>query len=147
MKRFAKLTLPVNLLLSGMTTSATSELTIFPNAPPMTTPTARSRTFPRMADSLNSLKIATFFCGVFEVQVFHKQQLVRTVFNISKSGGTQRPTRRAGVRHPAARIPAPLFAHGIVTVLTAEISRRASAVKTGRRRHFGRGNGPKTAEI
>jgi hypothetical protein len=43
--------------MGGMITSATSELTIFPNAPPMMTPTARSTTFPRMANVLNSFII------------------------------------------------------------------------------------------
>ncbi|MNT28403.1 hypothetical protein D3C72_1640890 [compost metagenome] len=35
--------------------SSTSEVTILPNAPPITTPTARSMTLPLMANSLNSL--------------------------------------------------------------------------------------------
>src|SRR3981081_1733218 len=37
-----------------MMTSATTELTILPNAAPITTPTARSMTLPFMANSLNS---------------------------------------------------------------------------------------------
>src|SRR5207247_4351319 len=37
-----------------MSTSSTSEDTIFPNAAPIITPTAKSTTFPRMAKSLNS---------------------------------------------------------------------------------------------
>ena len=45
--------------MGGMITSATRELTIFPKATPMITPTARSTTLPRMANSRNSLKIAT----------------------------------------------------------------------------------------
>jgi hypothetical protein len=45
---------PVRKDITGMMISATSELTIFPNAPPITTQTARSMTLPRMANDLNS---------------------------------------------------------------------------------------------
>ena len=38
-------------------TSSTSDLTMVPNAPPMMMPTAKSTTFPRMANALNSLNI------------------------------------------------------------------------------------------
>src|SRR4029077_18981165 len=41
----------------GMMMSPTSELTIPPKAAPMITPTAKSTTLPRMANSLNSLSI------------------------------------------------------------------------------------------
>ncbi len=37
--------------------SSTNEEIIFPKAPPITTPTARSITFPRIANSLNSLSM------------------------------------------------------------------------------------------
>src|ERR1043166_1811547 len=40
--------------MGGVRTSATSELTILPKAPPMMTPTAISTTLPRIANSLNS---------------------------------------------------------------------------------------------
>ena len=40
--------------IGGISTSFTSDDTIFPNAPPMMTPTARSMTLPRIANSLNS---------------------------------------------------------------------------------------------
>src|SRR5690242_14996490 len=43
--------------MSGITISATSELTIPPNAAPMITPTARSTTLPRIANFLNSSSI------------------------------------------------------------------------------------------
>src|SRR6187399_3064069 len=43
----------------GMIRSATSELTIAPNAAPMITPTARSTTLPRIANFLNSSSIVT----------------------------------------------------------------------------------------
>ena len=40
----------------GMTTSLTRELTMSVNAPPMMTPTARSMTFPREINCLNSVQ-------------------------------------------------------------------------------------------
>ena len=43
--------------MGGMMTSPTSDETILPNAAPITTPTARSRTLPRITNSLNSLAI------------------------------------------------------------------------------------------
>src|SRR5258705_5656649 len=52
--RSLKLMLPINRPIGGMMTSATSELTILPNAAPITTPTARSMTLPFIANSLNS---------------------------------------------------------------------------------------------
>src|SRR3954447_19169583 len=46
----------------GMMMSSTSEVTMAPNATPMTTPTARSTTLPRRANFLNSsnIKLASF---------------------------------------------------------------------------------------
>jgi hypothetical protein len=49
-----KSTPPSTSPIGGMSTSPTSEETIFPNAAPMTTPTARSRTLPRITKALNS---------------------------------------------------------------------------------------------
>ena len=43
--------------IGGMMMSATRDDTMVPNAPPMTTPTARSTTFPRMTNSLNSFNM------------------------------------------------------------------------------------------
>jgi hypothetical protein len=40
--------------MTGMMMSATNDSTIFPNAAPMITPTARSTTLPLTANSLNS---------------------------------------------------------------------------------------------
>jgi hypothetical protein len=51
-----KLTPPINLPIGGIRMSATSDDTILPNAAPITTPTARSTTLPRMAKALNSLR-------------------------------------------------------------------------------------------
>src|SRR3954471_20249071 len=58
MNRLAKSTLPSIRPIGGMMTSSTSEVMILPKAAPMITPTARSRTLPRTASSLNSLSIA-----------------------------------------------------------------------------------------
>src|SRR6478736_3270696 len=55
MKRLEKSSLPNTRPMIGMITSATSESTILPKAPPMITPTARSTTLPLTANSLNSL--------------------------------------------------------------------------------------------
>lgn len=49
-----KFTPPVRKLITGMMTSVTSDVTILPNAPPITTQTARSTTLPRIAKALNS---------------------------------------------------------------------------------------------
>src|SRR5271154_3387405 len=55
--------------MGGIMISSTSDETIFPNAAPITTPTARSITLPRIANSLNSFSIAfslqqrSRFCG------------------------------------------------------------------------------------
>ncbi len=44
--------------ITGMKMSWTAELTMAPKAAPMITPTARSTTFPRSANFLNSSSIA-----------------------------------------------------------------------------------------
>src|SRR4051794_6329105 len=46
---------PIAIPIGGMMMSLTREVTTPPNAAPMITPTARSRTLPRIANSLNSL--------------------------------------------------------------------------------------------
>src|SRR5215472_16337907 len=58
---FEKSTRPRRSPSGGIRTSATSEFTIFPNAAPMMTPIAMSRTFPFMANSLNSLNMVISF--------------------------------------------------------------------------------------
>src|SRR5712691_12794215 len=60
-KRFEKSTLPRISPMGGMMTSATRDCTMEPKAAPMMMPTAMSTTFPRMANSLNSLSIALLF--------------------------------------------------------------------------------------
>src|SRR5215831_15634082 len=55
MNRFEKSTRPKAFPNGGMSTSSTSEDTIFPKAAPRITPIAKSKTLPRMANSLNSL--------------------------------------------------------------------------------------------
>src|SRR5690349_14004545 len=57
MKKFEKSTLPMRTPMGGIRTSLTNEVTIFPNAPPMMIPTARSSTFPRIANVLNSFNM------------------------------------------------------------------------------------------
>src|SRR6185436_6188969 len=52
-----KSTCPVNKLNNGLRISLTSELTIWLNAAPNTTPTASSRALPLIANSLNSFHI------------------------------------------------------------------------------------------
>ncbi len=49
-----KSTPPVNLPITGISTSLTNEPMIFPKAPPMMIPTAMSMTLPFIANSLNS---------------------------------------------------------------------------------------------
>ena len=60
-RRSVKFTLPSNAPIGGIRMSLTSDETIFPNAPPMITPTAMSITLPFMANSLNSLKNPILF--------------------------------------------------------------------------------------
>src|SRR4051794_7441979 len=62
MKRFAKSTLPSASPIGGMMTPSTSDVTILPKAAPMITATARSTTFPRAMNSLNSLHMVVFSC-------------------------------------------------------------------------------------
>ena len=56
---------PVIQPIGGMITSLTSELTILPNAPPMTIPTAMSITLPRIANALNSCSMLMRFSPGF----------------------------------------------------------------------------------
>ncbi|MNC38341.1 hypothetical protein D3C75_869390 [compost metagenome] len=55
MNKSLKLAPPSNLPIGGIRISLTTDVTIFPNAPPIMTPTARSITLPFTANSLNSL--------------------------------------------------------------------------------------------
>src|SRR5262249_5851621 len=50
---------PITLPIGGMMISLTSDVTTAPKAAPMMTPTARSRTLPRIANSLNSLNMVS----------------------------------------------------------------------------------------
>src|SRR5271154_5419445 len=50
--------------MGGMMRSETSAVTIFPNAAPTMTPTARSATLPRSANSLNSSKMGIFMAVI-----------------------------------------------------------------------------------
>src|SRR5947207_527173 len=62
MKKSLKSTPPRSRPIGGIRTSLTSEETILPNAAPMITPTARSTTLPRMANSLNSFSTVFLLC-------------------------------------------------------------------------------------
>src|SRR5208282_991315 len=55
--KFEKSTLPSTNPISGMITSLTSEVVILPNAAPSTKPTAKSTTFPLIANCLKSESI------------------------------------------------------------------------------------------
>src|SRR5271166_3735392 len=57
MRWSVKSTPPVSMPSGGIITSLRKEETIFPNAPPMITPTAMSTTLPLTANSLNSSTI------------------------------------------------------------------------------------------
>src|SRR5262245_6179212 len=57
MNQLVKSSPPSTLPITGMMMSLTSESTIFPNAAPMITPTARSMTLPLTANSRNSFII------------------------------------------------------------------------------------------
>src|SRR6185312_257954 len=63
---FEKSMPPIRMPIGGMMMSLTSEVTILPNAPPITTATARSTTLPRMMKALKSFAklIAFSFRGV-----------------------------------------------------------------------------------
>src|SRR5712664_2306387 len=52
-----KSTRPSSRPIGGMITSSTSDETVFPKAAPIITPTAKSMTLPRMANSLNSFSM------------------------------------------------------------------------------------------
>ena len=55
--KFVKSNPPITTPIAGINTSFTSDVTIFPNAPPIITPTAKSITFPLAINFLNSLNI------------------------------------------------------------------------------------------
>src|SRR5260370_21530857 len=61
-----KSTWPSSRPIGGIITSSTSEDTIFPKAAPIITPTAKSTTLPRMANSLNSLNTGFLLCSFDE---------------------------------------------------------------------------------
>src|ERR1700730_18720635 len=73
MYKSEKFTGPSNFPIGGMMMSSTKDDTIFPKAAPIMTPTARSRTFPRMANSLNSLSTVFSFAFQFrQVAALHE---------------------------------------------------------------------------
>src|SRR5215467_8745856 len=63
MNRPEKSICPSKRPMGGIITSSTSDETIFPKAAPMITPTARSTTLPRIANSLNSFNTFCLLCS------------------------------------------------------------------------------------
>src|SRR4051812_20536729 len=59
--------------IGGMMTPSTSVVTIFPNAAPMITPTARSTTLPRAMNSLNSFSMARLLSTGGAVRKHHRR--------------------------------------------------------------------------
>src|SRR6185436_9005159 len=95
----------------GMRTSSTSEVTIFPNAAPRMTATARSRTFPRSTKALNSLSTraslrrAGFYPGALPWRG------ARVLLRLSRTpciheGASEEDTRRDTRPRPARAGPA-----------------------------------------
>src|SRR6185503_16713217 len=62
MNRFEKSTFPSIMPIGGMMIPSTRDVMIRPKAAPMITATARSRTFPRVMNSLNSFSIERLLC-------------------------------------------------------------------------------------
>src|SRR5580704_6108829 len=91
MNRFEKSTLPITTPMGGIRTSVTSEVTILPNAAPITMPIAKSSTFPRMMNSLNSLNID-------HLRDAHDSIRAATVRSREKFKGTGRRRSRLGKR-------------------------------------------------
>jgi hypothetical protein len=81
--------------MGGIITSSTSDETILPNAAPMITPTAKSTTLPRMANSLNPFSTAFLLCFSMKVNGGPAQEtLGRTV---SSADYIQERTIRGGI--------------------------------------------------
>src|SRR5262245_59938655 len=60
--------------MGGIKISLTKDVTILPNAPPMMTATARSRTLPRTTKSLNSFNIVWPPDGKYCCKVFYRRE-------------------------------------------------------------------------
>ena len=66
----------------GMIRSFTAESTIFPNAAPMITPTAKSMTLPLTAKALNSFNMLNPLCiKVFELSLAYRSLAVEALRN------------------------------------------------------------------
>src|SRR5712672_3661710 len=86
--------------IGGMMMSSTSEPTIFPNAAPIMTPTARSITLPRMANSLNSLNMELSLLRLD--LVVHQQRAWRGLYptrNANREGNAVKQLSRAKDKH------------------------------------------------
>lgn len=62
--------------INGVNKSATSAFTIVPNAAPTTTPTAKSTTFPRSRNCLNSLSILQLYQISCSYEVSHMEVVI-----------------------------------------------------------------------
>src|SRR5258708_25286333 len=93
----------------GIRTSATSDCTMPPKAAPMTTPTARSTTFPRSANFLNSSSIIASRACRNPSDSHHRTEIVETLVDQARvnHGGADRRPRRLG--HPDHGQP-----HGLI---------------------------------
>src|SRR6185503_18914201 len=65
----------------GMSRSSTNEVTILPNVAPIMTPTARSKTFPLLINSLNSFNIVQPSCGNRKLMVLAVTALAKRLSN------------------------------------------------------------------
>src|SRR6185437_11649509 len=89
MNKLEKSTLPISNPRGGIRTSPTSDETILPNAPPMMTPIAISRTFPFMANSLNSFSIVHLLKSAVQYD---------PTSDLPFTGGVERITQREQVQ-------------------------------------------------
>src|SRR5882762_5813689 len=92
-----KSTLPSNAPSGGMRMSSTKDETIFPKAAPTMTPTARSMTFPRMANSLNS------FSTVFSFAIHQGKRQPRSDSQIPRGQPAARIIQEAHCKRSAEK--------------------------------------------
>src|SRR5512132_2777348 len=80
---------PIASPIGGMMMSLTSDVTTVPNAAPMMTPMARSRTLPRIANSLNSLSTpSSLFCNRLKQQAGRGHLQTRSLASSNDGGRT-----------------------------------------------------------
>src|SRR5689334_6612976 len=109
MKRFEKSIAPRPSPITGMKTSLTSDVTILPNAAPMITAIARSSTFPRRMNFLNSANMfALLSRSVYLVTIFGmaKPALITVTCPCCQAELHIDPATSAVIRHKAHEKPA-----------------------------------------